>query len=53
MFRKPTRKETERTHPDHSPSPIFRKPGDALEDAVRDVRSRFADAYLMDVMHWR
>lgn len=53
MFRKPTRKETGRTHPDHSPNPIFRKPGDTLEDAVRDARSRFPDAFLMDALHWR
>lgn len=53
MFRN-THREAGRTRPDHTPMlPIFRKPDHAMGEAVRDARSRFTDAYIMDTLHWR
>ena len=39
MFRKPARKDNDRTTPDHRPMiSLFRKPGDELDAAVRSFR---------------
>ena len=54
MFRKPSRKETERTQPDHQPMiPVFRKSRDELDASIRDARLRFDEMNPFKEMIWR
>ncbi len=54
MFRKPVRKEVDRTTPDHRPMiPVFRKPGDELDAAVRSIRRRLEEANPTQNQNWR
>lgn len=53
MFRKPSRRETECTHPDHRPMiPVFRT-ADELDEAIRNVRLRYDDHNPMKNALWR
>lgn len=54
MFRKPSRNETERTHPDHRPMiPVFRKSRDELDAPIRDARLRFDEMNPFKEKIWR
>lgn len=54
MSRKPKRKETQRTNPDHRPMiPELRSPEDTVDTAVRSVRRRYDELNPNEYMHWR
>lgn len=54
MFRKPARKEVDQTTPDHRPMiPVFRKPSDELDAAVRSIRRRLEEVNPTQNKYWR
>lgn len=54
MFRKPERKETQYTEPDHRPMiPELRKPGDLMDAAIREIRRRYDEINPGKYLKWR
>ena len=54
MTRKHIRKDPNRTKADHRPLlPEFRRPEDAMEEAVRNARLRDDELNLNERMKWR
>ena len=54
MSRKHIRKDPNRTKADHRPMlPEFRRPEDALDEAVRHARRRYDDLNPTERMKWR
>ena len=54
MFRKPDRKETQYTAPDHRPMiPELRQPGDRVDTVVREVRRRYDELNPTEYKNWR